>query len=526
MPLERLVERLGPTLSPGPGQGPAAGRSVSSVVLHDPVDPPSVTPGAFVLGAGLADPGEVAAAVRSFARDGAVALVLREPVEREAAVRAAAAETSVALYGLPRGASWLQVASLVTASLSPLPTHVSGGHEPGTDLFELANSLAALLDAPVAIEDPSSRVIAFSSDQTGADDGRHRTILSMQAPTDVGELQRRHGMLLRIHASERPVYIDGVMPGAMPRVALRIRAGTEPLGVIWAVVKEPLTARREQGLIEAAQVVALTMLRARLDADALTRMRLGLVLSLLDGGPNARRTARQLDFGRSPVCVLAFGARAVAEGDSCAAEADQQRTASALTMYLAPVCPRAAAALVGSVLYAVVPLRESGEPGKREAVRIAEEFLARLDSPQPYYAGVGTVLADVTDLASARSAADAALRVLRERAAEGRRVAALEDVQVEHILLRVTDAMADERTVVGGPLRALRTYDAEHGGSMVATLRAWIDAFGDVTKASAAVRVHKNTFRYRLARLEQIARVDLSDPDVRFALDLQLRVLT
>ena len=35
--------------------------------------------------------------------------------------------------------------------------------EPGPDLFELANSLAALLHAPVTIEDLSSRVIAFSA---------------------------------------------------------------------------------------------------------------------------------------------------------------------------------------------------------------------------------------------------------------------------------------------------------------------------------------------------------------------------
>ena len=35
--------------------------------------------------------------------------------------------------------------------------------EPGPDLFELANSVTALLDAPVTIEDLSSRVIAFSA---------------------------------------------------------------------------------------------------------------------------------------------------------------------------------------------------------------------------------------------------------------------------------------------------------------------------------------------------------------------------
>ncbi|MEV0598785.1 helix-turn-helix domain-containing protein [Streptomyces sp. NPDC050315] len=525
------MERLGATLLSLRAGRPDPGRTVTSVVLYDALAPPAVAPGAVVLGAGLASQEEIAAAIHSFARDGAIALVLREPVPHGPLIRAALADTSIAVYGLAREASWLHVATLMTSALSTVAPDelMLGGHNTGTDLFELANSLTTLLDAPVTIEDLSSRVIAFSSDQSGADDGRHRTILSMQAPTDVGELQRQYGLLLRIHESDRPVYIDDVMEGAMPRVAVRIRAGDEPLGAIWAVVKGPLTKQREQGMIEAAQVVALTMLRARLGADAAMRLRLGLVLSLLDGGPNARKTARQLNFGGSPVCVLALGARVTEGEDPSVVEADQQRTANALAMYLKPICPRATAALIGSVLYAVLPLRSADEPGKREAIRIADEFIARLDSSQPYFAGVGTVVADATDLAFSRSAADAALRVVRHRPAERRpaehrRVAALEDVQVEHILLRVADAMADERMVAGGPLRALREYDTEHGGSMVDTLRAWLDAFGDVTKAAETVRVHKNTFRYRLSRLEQIAGVDLSDPDVRFSLSLQLRV--
>jgi DNA-binding PucR family transcriptional regulator len=84
--------------------------------------------------------------------------------------------------------------------------------------------------------------------------------------------------------------------------------------------------------------------------------------------------------------------------------------------------------------------------------------------------------------------------------------------------------MTSERITVSGSLRTLMDYDTEHGGFMVPTLRAWLDTFGDVAKASELVRVHKNTFRYRLARLEQIAGIDLSDPDVRFALELQLRI--
>jgi DNA-binding PucR family transcriptional regulator len=37
--------------------------------------------------------------------------------------------------------------------------------------------------------------------------------------------------------------------------------------------------------------------------------------------------------------------------------------------------------------------------------------------------------------------------------------------------------------------------------------------------------VHQNTFRYRLRRVAEVAETDLDDPESRFALMLQLRLL-
>jgi DNA-binding PucR family transcriptional regulator len=59
----------------------------------------------------------------------------------------------------------------------------------------------------------------------------------------------------------------------------------------------------------------------------------------------------------------------------------------------------------------------------------------------------------------------------------------------------------------------------------VHTLRCWLDAFGDVPAAAERAHVHPNTFRYRLRRLAEVAGLDLSDPDQRFAAMLQLRLL-
>ena len=56
-------------------------------------------------------------------------------------------------------------------------------------------------------------------------------------------------------------------------------------------------------------------------------------------------------------------------------------------------------------------------------------------------------------------------------------------------------------------------------------MRAWLDHFGDSVAAAGTVFVHQNTFRYRLRRVAEVGELDLTDPDQRFAVMLQLRVL-
>jgi len=86
----------------------------------------------------------------------------------------------------------------------------------------------------------------------------------------------------------------------------------------------------------------------------------------------------------------------------------------------------------------------------------------------------------------------------------------------------VIAARGDQPT---GAVARLIEYDALHKTNLVETLRAWLDAFGDVIAAAAAVYVHPNTFRYRLRRLAEVGQLDLTDPEARFAAMLQLRVV-
>ena len=127
-------------------------------------------------------------------------------------------------------------------------------------------------------------------------------------------------------------------------------------------------------------------------------------------------------------------------------------------------------------------------------------------------------------LAESRRCADRVLRVLRAGRRSGHRVAGLPDVHVESLVLELHDLVTSRGDQPTGATARLYAYDEQHNTRLVETLRAWLDAFGDVTVASAALYVHPNTFRYRLRRLAEIGGIDLNDPEARFAAMLQLRL--
>lgn len=136
---------------------------------------------------------------------------------------------------------------------------------------------------------------------------------------------------------------------------------------------------------------------------------------------------------------------------------------------------------------------------------------------------MGRLAANLTEVARSRADADRALRVLRAREASGA-VAGYSAVHFESLLLQLSDLVEAEEQSPTGPYERLLAYDAEHGSELVATLRAYLDAFGDVNAASATVHVHANTFRYRLKRLTEIGELDLADPDARLTVMLQMRI--
>lgn len=536
--LARVLDDLGATLLDlALGDAEAVGH-IGGVTIHDRLDPAVLASHAVVLGVGVEDPADVAALLGELGAEDAAALVVRAPVPLTDEVRAAADTSGVALLGLSRGVPWSHLAELLR---SLLDTGLGGetgddaeslGGLPSGDLFAVANAIASLLDAPVTIEDRGSRVLAFSGRQDEADPSRVETILGRQVPERYARMLRESGVFRELHRSDDPVWIEPAHDAeggfTLARVAIAVRAGDELLGSVWAAVAEPLSPARAEALRESAKLVALHLLRVRAGSDPRGRLRADLLATALQGGPGAAESLERLGLARQPVLVLGVvldERRSGPQDDDAALVHERHRLADAFALHLAAVHPRAAAAAVGDVTYGLLPVGgPSVDDAEPRALRLLGDFIDRVGDRLHPLAAVGPVAHDTSGLVHSRVSVDRTLRVLRETRSD-RRTGRLAELQGEALVLELRDLAAARGDEPSGALARLVDYDRRHHSSLVETLRAWLDHFGDAVAAADSLFVHQNTFRYRLRRVAEVGELDLTDPDQRFAVMLQLRVL-
>ncbi len=534
--LGRVVEDLGSTLLEAVCGDVVSEAPVGGVVIYDPLEEQVSCRDALVLAVGVREPAAIAALLGEPVMAGAAALVVRAPVVADPVIKDASLRSGVTVLALTPGATWAQLAAMVRSLIAEGDVGEVGTPTmfgtPAGDLFALANAIAALLDAPITIEDRGNRVLAFSGRQDEADASRVATILGRQVPEQYTRILEERGVYQALYRSEEPVFVDPLPDlighGELPRAALVVRAGDEILGTIWAAVRAPLSAERAQALRDAAKLVALHMMRLRAGADVGRRLHADLVATALESGPGAAQAVARLGLAERAAVVVALDVVGSPAEPSAVRRADlvaeRQRVADAFAVHLTAVHPRSAVAVVGDVVYAIVPVPQQSADGAQRVATVAQEFLRRIGIRHGLIVGIGEVGTGHSELSRSRAGAHRALNVLRRRDGGGACVASIGDVQLQALLAEMAETITERGDALGGPVARLTDYDSRHRTRLVATLRAWLEAFGDVNAASATQYVHPNTFRYRLRRVSEIGQIDLSDADARFAAMLHLRL--
>ena len=416
-------------------------------------------------------------------------------------MRDRARRSGIALVELAEQASWAHLVWLLRGVIDRAA--VGPGRRDDApvqdDLFALADAAAALVDAPVTIEDAQSRVLAYSSRQDLTDPARVSTIVGRRVPDEVLATLRAQGVFRRLARSAEPVFVPA-SGGTKPRLVIPVRAGGEWLGSIWAVVEERPPAALVGELVQTSSVVALHLLRLRAQADLSRRVAADRLRGVLSG--NVTGAADWLPA--APWRVVALGG----EGDPVR-----------LLDLWESVCRRHAwnqpllADLDGRG-YAVVRdsddtspgawgwLQGGGRPGAR---RVAGAD--RAGRPRGIRTGRAGAVAQ-------RGAGDrpGGGRGRRRGGARGGLGRGDHRAGREH----AGPATCSDRW------RCCATTTPSTTATTCAPWPRGSTTRARPTRAARSIHVHPNTMRYRMARIADLAGLDLDDPTVRLAVRLQL----
>jgi len=353
----------------------------------------------------------------------------------------------------------------------------------------LAHTLHELTGFPVAIEDRYGNLRASAPVDTEASrpkpdpSVRERLLKELAAQGGVG----RHG--------------DWILGLASPRA--------DVVGTVALFDPDGRAGKYEiVALKHAATVLAMELARLASTAEAELRMGRDLVDELLAGTGNEeavvqRAHALGLDLERSHRVVIVHG-----HGRS---HTDDQF----LHVVIRVAREMGAGSLVvgrGELVVIICPAELSWN-GLRES--LLEEL------------GDGRCLVSVgspCDRPSEipRSHREAKLAANLQRTAAAPAVVAWEDLGIFRILSSVEDFTGVE-SFMAEQLGVLLDYDAKKSSNLVETLFQYLECGGSYADTCKALNVHRNTLKYRLQRIRDVAGCDLSDASTRFDLQLATR---
>lgn len=555
--LERILGLIDPGMLDVVVAPRGTGVPVTDVVLHDPGeeredDGARAATGLILLAVGVeaASP-EALDVLRAADRAGAAAVVMRPGARgpRAELVEAAGRGRTALLTRRPEQ-GWTEVLGRLRTALvhsDPAGTAGVAGLRPG-DLSGLANTVAALVGGAITIEDPQSRVLAYSRLDHEPDPMRRLTILGQEVPRWRVDELRASGFFRTLWSTEDVVRLPADDRYA-ERLAIAVRHGSEVLGSIWAAADgRPLAEDAAAALRTAARAAVPHLSHHQTWGLAAARAREGAVHALLRGDVrSAQEAGVTADRPYAVVVAEAYDGRGEEAYDGRGADAyDAQgtpdgrgagtpegrgagragrRVLDVLALQAAAYRPGCVTARSGRRLYVLVPAGD-GETGPARTLLASARSVAR----DVVLAGAGPVAAGPAGLPASREAAELVVRVLRERAARlpagevRSAVAAYDEVVPEATVLRLLDRVEPLWGSLSGPVHAMVEHDRVHGSAYGDSVTAYLDASCDTGTAARRLNVHPNTLRYRLRRARELFGVDPADPAVRLLAEIGLRL--
>jgi hypothetical protein len=280
-----------------------------------------------------------------------------------------------------------------------------------------------------------------------------------------------------------------------------------------------LTRAEREALEQAARFLSLEVAKQQA-VQAIESRFAGELLDMILSGPrrSGEVRARLRAFGVDPADRLAVCALAFAGGEPATLPGLGEAVGEFFVSESIPVVVAGGSRDV----VAFLPWR-SGRPEPTPALRelagrLVDSVAARFPGRRPV-AGLGGLADDASGLREPLIRSREACRVLRRRADPP--VAAFAELSTYHLLLGLHDP-GTLRDFADGVLGPLRHHDARRGGELEGTLRAFLEHECHWANTAAALYVHVNTLRNRMARIAELTGRDVARTEDRVDLFLAL----
>jgi hypothetical protein len=229
----------------------------------------------------------------------------------------------------------------------------------------------------------------------------------------------------------------------------------------------------------------------------------GVIEAVLRGALDPRTAARR---AASAGCDLSGGLSAVV------CELRSSRRSEALAV-VAEQCPNARGELVGTTLYALLPVGAGGE-----------KLVERLRAYGP--AALSSGYADPGDLPRALHEAELMLEVIAQGGDTADEISNGAGSEVYRLLFRVLASHPEEvMSFFEDTVAPVARYDEQYHGELISTLDAYFANDCNMNATARAIFAHRHTVAYRLDRIRELTGLDPSSSEDRERLGLGLKAL-
>ena len=401
---------------------------------------------------------------------------------------------------------------------------ISPFKRPFGSLNDLVDSIKAVLDCPVTIEDANHRLLAYSSHEDGTDSARVGTIISQRVPEKVINRLWKEGIIPKLMQTETALRIPQIEEiGLRNRVAIPIRKNREVLGYIWAVdEQEKLSSKQLETLKEAAGAATPLLLKLHLQRKRKKENYQDFFWQLLMGHYQSNEEIRQQFHELQITMPAQFAVLVFQFAQEISATVEEKvsyliTTSQKITNHFLIV-------MENELILIASP--HPSQPDEKIFKEFISYFITEMDNRFSISGIKGSSGTIYQSFERAETSYQQALKVLK-----------LKDQFPEELggvfhyhqlgIFQYLDAILKEKSASPyehPAITKLENYDLVNKTNFLETLEVFIQQDSNANETAKKLFIHINTLNYRLKRIGEIGDVDLKNINEKMTVLVDMKI--